>query len=59
MIHPNKRIMNALPLLVTFCKPVVAFDGGDTGALIIGLIISIFGIFACLGAYARKLNMSP
>lgn len=31
-----------------------AFDGGDAAALIIGLIIGIMGICACLGAYARR-----
>lgn len=30
------------------------FDGGDAAALIIGLIIGIMGICACLGAYARR-----
>lgn len=32
----------------------VPFDGGDAAALIIGLIIGIMGICACLGAYARR-----
>lgn len=35
-------------------QPVAAFDGGDTAALIIGLIIGIMGICACVGAYARR-----
>ena len=35
-------------------EPVHAFDGGDTAALILGLMIGILGICACVGAYARK-----
>ena len=35
-------------------EQVSAFDGGDAAALIIGLIIGIMGICACLGAYARR-----
>ena len=48
-----------LLILITFfalcCGCVDAsFDGGDAAALIIGLIIGILGICACLGAYSRK-----
>ena len=43
-----------ITLLGYFCQPVEAFDGGDAAALIIGLIIGILGICACLGAYSRK-----
>lgn len=32
------------------------FDFGDTLALILGLIITIVGFFACMGAYARRRN---
>lgn len=35
-------------------EQVAAFDGGDAAALIIGLILGIMGICACLGAYARR-----
>jgi len=35
-------------------EPVAAFDGGDVAALILGLMIGILGICACIGAYARK-----
>ena len=34
--------------------PVEAFDGGDVAALIIGLMIGILGICACIGVYARR-----
>lgn len=31
-----------------------AFDGGDAIALILGLVLGIFGILACIGCYARR-----
>lgn len=40
--------------LAAFVQPVAAFDGGDVVALIIGLVIGIMCICACVGAYARK-----
>lgn len=41
-------------LLLFILNGVSAFDGGDAIALILGLVIGIVGIFACLGCYARK-----
>ena len=42
-------------LLFYLCQPVAAsFDGGDAAALVIGLVLGILGICACIGAYARK-----
>jgi Ca2+/H+ antiporter len=43
-----------LTFLAGFVEPVAAFDGGDAVALILGLVIGVMGICACLGAYARK-----
>ena len=40
--------------LLGFVQPVAAFDAGDALALILGLLIGIMGICACLGAYARR-----
>lgn len=42
--------------IVLLCQlqGVLAFDGGDALALILGLVIGILGICACLGAYARR-----
>lgn len=31
-----------------------SFDAGDAVALVLGLVIGILGILACLGAYARR-----
>lgn len=41
-------------VLACLFDQVSAFDGGDAAALIIGLIVGIMGICACLGAYARR-----
>ena len=43
-----------LALLLDLVTPVSAFDGGDAAALVLGLLIGIIGIFACLGCYARR-----
>ena len=54
----NKMAMLRIPLvllmLVFLSQPVSAFDAGDAAALVIGLVLGILGICACLGAYARK-----
>lgn len=42
-------------LVLTLLFPGVhAFDAGDAIALVLGLIIGVLGICACLGYYARK-----
>ena len=41
-------------LLLALLPGVEAFDAGDAIALVLGLVIGILGICACLGAYARK-----
>ena len=41
-------------LLGLFVPTVSAFDAGDAIALVLGLVIGILGICACLGYYARK-----
>ena len=40
--------------LASFIPGVAAFDAGDAIALVLGLIIGILGICACLGYYARR-----
>lgn len=47
----------AIFLLSLFLPGVEAFDAGDAIALVLGLIIGILGICACLGYYARKRAM--
>lgn len=48
------QLFVAVILACLFEQVAAAFDGGDAAALIIGLIIGIMGICACLGAYARR-----
>jgi FtsH-binding integral membrane protein len=43
-----------LILAFFFPSPVAAFDAGDGIALVLGLVIGIFGLCACLGYYARR-----
>jgi hypothetical protein len=46
------RVLSFLMLFVI--QSVSAWDGGDTVALILGLILGFAGVFACIGCYARK-----
>lgn len=41
-------------LLLFVVKSSQAFDGGDALALILGLVIGIIGILACIGCYTRR-----
>ena len=41
-------------LISSFIPGVAAFDAGDAIALVLGLVIGILGICACLGYYARR-----
>ncbi len=41
-------------ILFFLCQRVSAFDAGDTIALILGLVLGILGIFACIGCYAKR-----
>ena len=47
-----QRVVSFLLLFVV--HKTAAFDAGDTIALILGLVLGILGIFACIGCYARK-----
>ena len=51
------RLPLAIFLLSVFLPGVEAFDAGDAIALVLGLIIGILGICACLGYYARRRSM--
>lgn len=44
----------AIFILSLFLPGVEAFDAGDAIALVLGLIIGILGVCACLGYYARR-----
>ena len=41
-------------VLCSLIPGVAAFDAGDAIALVLGLVLGILGICACLGYYARK-----
>jgi hypothetical protein len=41
-------------ILFFLCHSASAFDGGDAIALILGLVLGILGIFACIGCYAKR-----
>ena len=41
-------------VIALFIPGVAAFDAGDAIALVLGLVIGILGICACLGYYARR-----
>lgn len=41
-------------ILYSLIPGVAAFDAGDAIALVLGLVLGILGICACLGYYARK-----
>ncbi|XP_075285309.1 small integral membrane protein 30 [Opisthocomus hoazin] len=51
----SKRFPVLVSLLLVL--PVVeALDAGDTVAFLLGLAISVVGLCACLGLYARRRN---
>ena len=54
LVRLRELLLIIAVLLAGFVDPVAAFDGGDAVALIIGLVIGIMCICACVGAYARK-----
>jgi hypothetical protein len=43
-----------LSIFATFVQSVAAWDGGDTAALIIGLILGFLFTCALLGWYSRR-----
>lgn len=61
---PDPNIMNSvstqlilvLTSLLLILPVVEAVEAGDAIALLLGVVLSITGICACLGIYARKRN---
>ncbi|KAM6202798.1 small integral membrane protein 30 [Rhynchocyon petersi] len=55
---PSVSAQSLLALISLFAVlPVVeAVEAGDAIALLLGVVLSITGICACLGVYARKRN---
>ncbi|XP_059367862.1 small integral membrane protein 30-like [Carassius carassius] len=51
----NSLVMLCL-LLLTLVQTAEAFDGGDAAALLLGATVTLVGVCACLGWYARRRN---
>ncbi len=41
-------------ILLFVLQGAQAFDVGDTIALLLGLVLGILGVFACLGCFSRR-----
>ncbi|XP_068076835.1 small integral membrane protein 30 [Danio rerio] len=53
--NPNTHMILCF-FLMMFVKTTEAFDGGDAAALLLGASVTIVGLCACLGWYARTRN---
>ena len=56
MISVSTQLFVVLFSLLLVLPVVEAVEAGDAIALLLGVILSITGICACLGVYARKRN---
>ncbi|OWK06486.1 hypothetical protein Celaphus_00012036 [Cervus elaphus hippelaphus] len=56
MISVSTQLFLVLFSLLLVLPVVEAVEAGDAIALLLGVILSITGICACLGVYARKRN---
>ncbi|XP_032762826.1 small integral membrane protein 30 [Rattus rattus] len=52
---PTQLIL-VLTLLLLILPGVEAVEAGDAIALLLGVVLSVTGICACLGIYARRRN---
>ncbi|XP_040584548.1 small integral membrane protein 30 [Mesocricetus auratus] len=53
---PTQLILVLTSMLLLVVPGVEAVEAGDAIALLLGVVLSITGICACLGIYARKRN---
>ncbi|XP_026875583.1 small integral membrane protein 30 [Electrophorus electricus] len=51
--RPTALLMFGL-FLATFIQTAQAFDSGDAVALLLGMTLTMVGLCACLGWYARR-----
>lgn len=51
-----KVLAMLLVMFVSLIPSAEAFDGGDAVALLLGVIISVVGVCACIGWYTRQRN---
>ncbi|XP_023400334.1 small integral membrane protein 30 [Loxodonta africana] len=56
MTSVSTQFLFALISLLLLLPVVEAVEAGDAIALLLGVVLSITGICACLGVYARKRN---
>ncbi|TEA39988.1 hypothetical protein DBR06_SOUSAS2910029, partial [Sousa chinensis] len=56
MISVSTQLFLVLFSLLLVLPVVEAVEAGDAIALLLGVVLSITGICACLGVYARKRN---
>ncbi|XP_029100650.1 small integral membrane protein 30-like [Monodon monoceros] len=56
MISVSTQLFLVLFSLFLVLPVVEAVEAGDAIALLLGVVLSITGICACLGVYARKRN---
>ncbi|KFQ28526.1 Putative transmembrane protein LOC401397, partial [Mesitornis unicolor] len=52
----TSKLFLVLISLLLMLPVAEALDGGDTIAFLLGIAVSIIGLCACLGLYARKRN---
>ncbi|NXO79934.1 SIM30 protein, partial [Sitta europaea] len=52
----TSKLFLVLMSLLLVLPAVEALDAGDTIAFLLGLAVSVVGICACLGLYARRRN---
>ncbi|XP_055468970.1 small integral membrane protein 30 [Psammomys obesus] len=52
----STQLILVLTSLLLILPVVEAVEAGDAIALLLGVVLSITGICACLGIYARKRN---
>ncbi|KAF4114816.1 hypothetical protein G5714_005039 [Onychostoma macrolepis] len=52
----KNSLMERCLFLLTLVQTAEAFDGGDAAALLLGATVTLVGICACLGWYARTRN---
>ncbi|XP_048208972.1 small integral membrane protein 30-like [Perognathus longimembris pacificus] len=56
MTSISAQMLVVLISLLLVLPSVEAVEAGDVIALLLGVVLSITGICACLGVYARKRN---
>ncbi|XP_075414691.1 small integral membrane protein 30 [Tenrec ecaudatus] len=56
MPSASTQLVLVLISLLSVLPAVEAVEAGDAIALLLGVVLSITGICACLGVYARKRN---